>query len=182
MKTLTKTCCTLVLILTSATLAFAQAGAPIKARGAFGEGFWEASKRQQHAQDHAQILHYYAQSQEPIAPEKAKEHSTAIRQNVTASHKALAEAKKTYADNKDVQAAVAKIEAIHKKVGAHCDLLDAQAGAAMTDNVAIHKCCADIYHDIAEADSELAKLIKTLKIAKPEPPKKSAAAAQPEKK
>lgn len=182
MKTFSKTCCTLVLVLTSATLAFAQAGAPIKARGAFGEGFWEASKRQQHAQDHAQILYNYGQAQQPVAVEKVKEHSTAIRQNVTASQKALAEAKKAFADNKDVQAAVAKIESIHKKVGAHCDLLDAQAGAARTDNVAIHACCADIYHDIAEADAELAKLMKSLKIAPPAPPKKAPAATQPEKK
>lgn len=117
MKTFSQTFATLILVLTSATMAFAQAGAPIKARGAFGEGFWEASKRQRHAQDHAQILYYYGQAQQPVAVEKVKEHSTAVRQNVVASQKALTEAKKAYADNKDVQAAVAKIEAIHKKVG-----------------------------------------------------------------
>lgn len=175
MKTLTKTCCTLVLVLTSATLAFAQAGAPIKARGAFGEGFWEAERRQQHAQDHAQILYYYGQAQQPVPVEKVKEHSTGVRQNVAASQKSLTELKKAYADNKEVQAALAKIDAIHKRVGTHCNVLDEQAKAAKTDNVAIHACCADIYHDLAEANAELAKLTKYLKITPPEPPKKVAA-------
>lgn len=163
------------LLVASATPVLAQAGAPIKARGAFGEGFWEAEKRQQHAQDHAQILYYYGQTQQPVPAEKVKEHSTAVRQNVAASQKSLTELKKAYADNKEVQAALAKIDAIHKKVGTHCDVLDEQAKAAKTDNVAIHACCADIYHELAEARAELAKLTKSLKISPPEPPKKAAA-------
>jgi hypothetical protein len=169
----------LVLVLVSATLAVAQpSGVPIKARGAFGEGFWEASKRQEHARDHSQILYNYTQPQQsqqqpqPIAASKVQEHSTAIRQNVEAAQAALVAPRKAYVDNKEVQAALAKIEALHVKVCGHCDVLDAQVKSATTDTVVIHDCCVDAYKDLDEANEELTKLLKSLKITNPAPPKR----------
>lgn len=171
MKTLSRAMATVLLLATTVSSAFAQGGAPIKATGHFGQGFWEASYRQQHAQDHAHILYYYGTAQQPVAPAKAQEHTTEIRESVAATQKTLAETKKAYADNKEVQAALTKVEAIHKKVEASLSTLDKQA--EKPDNKVIHETSAAIYHDLEEADQELAKLIKSLKIAAPVPPKKA---------
>lgn len=131
--------------------------------------FWNAMGWQQHAQNQARSLYYYGQTQQPT-PAQAAEHANAARAGVKTAQKSLAELKKENPDNKEAQAAIAKVEEIQKKVLGHCDMCDKARDKG--DNVEMCSCCADIVNDLEAANAEMSKLQKVLKIANPELPKR----------
>lgn len=147
------------LVLASGSSAFAQGAAGAKMQGNYN--FWQAMGWQQQAQNQARSLYYYGQTLAPTA-EQAKEHATAARKAVETSQKHLAELKKANPDNKAAQAAIAKIEAIDKKVLGHCDMCD--AAVAKGDYKECGTCCASIVHELHEADDEMKHLQKALDI------------------
>ncbi|MBS1985896.1 MAG: hypothetical protein JST16_17180 [Bdellovibrionales bacterium] len=147
--------------------AFGQGGAGAKQKGQYN--FWEAQGWQHHAQNQARSLYNYSQTPQPTA-DQAQEHATAARKGVTSAQKSLAELKKSNPDNKEAQAAIAKIEEIQKKVLSHCEMCD--KAIAKDDHTGMAACCADIFHDLEAANAEMKKLQKALKISDPELPKK----------
>ncbi|MDX1967067.1 MAG: hypothetical protein SFV23_07855 [Planctomycetaceae bacterium] len=142
--------------------------------------FWKTQGWQKNAQHQARSLYYYGQTPQPISPPQAKEHATAVRESIVASQKSLGELKKSNPDNKEAQAAIAKIGEIHAKVLGHCDMLDKSLGK--TDTAEMCACCADIHHDLEGADAEMTKLMKALKIEKLDLPKRDSQPAAPAKK
>lgn len=146
-------------------LAFAQSG---KASGDV-YNFWKTQGWQQQAHSQARSLYYYGKTQQPT-PAQATEHATAARQSIVAAQKSLAELKKSNPDNKEAQAAIAKIEEIQKKVLGHCDMVD--KALAKGDHVEMCSCCADMVHDLDAANAEMTKLQKALKIETPALPKR----------
>ncbi len=169
--------------------AVAQNDAGSKARGDV-YNFWGSQSRQNHAQDHARSLYFYGQTQQVvgqpqaqpvITPVQAQKHVIGVRENLTASQKGLGELKKSNADNKEALAAIAKIEAIHKKVMGHCEMLDKELGKEKTDGATICDCCLDMDADLDAADAEMTKLMKALKIEKLDLPKKGDKPAAPAK-
>jgi hypothetical protein len=145
---------------------FAQSG---KASGDV-YNFWKTQGWHQQAQSQARALYHYGQTPQPT-PAQAQEHATAARQAVVASQKSLAELKKSNPENKDAQAAIAKIEEIQKKVLGHCDMVD--KSLAKGDHAEMCACCADMHHDLEAANAELTKLQKALKIEPSALPKRS---------
>jgi hypothetical protein len=113
-------CLTALVVAAVVPSAFAQSGGA-KMQGNYN--FWQAQGWQQQAQHQSRALYYYGQTENPT-PEQAREHATAARSAVTSSQKHLAELKKANPDNKDAQAAIAKVESINKKVVGHCDMCD----------------------------------------------------------
>jgi hypothetical protein len=130
-------CLTALVVAAVVPSAFAQSGGA-KMQGNYN--FWQAQGWQQQAQHQSRALYYYGQTENPT-PEQAREHATAARSAVTSSQKHLAELKKANPDNKDAQAAIAKGD--YKECGT---------------------CCADIVHDLHDADVEMKKLQKALSI------------------
>lgn len=148
--------------------ALAQDGAAAKAKGT-AYNFWQSMGWQQQAHSQARALYYYGQTAQPT-PAQAREHAAAARQGVEKSQQSLAELKKNHADNKEVQAVIAKIEDIQKKVLGHCDMMD--KALAKGDHVEMCACCADVVHEIEAANAEMSKLQKLLKIENPALPKR----------
>ncbi len=146
----------------------AQDGAAAKAKGT-AYNFWQSMGWQQQAHSQARALYYYGQTAQPT-PAQAREHATAARQGAEKAQQGLAQLKKDHSDNKDVQAAIAKIEEIQKKVLGHCDMLD--KALAKGDHVEMCACCADVVHEIEAANAEMSKLQKLLKIENPSLPKR----------
>ncbi|MDZ4686608.1 MAG: hypothetical protein SH850_16175 [Planctomycetaceae bacterium] len=145
--------------------AYAQSG---KASGDV-YNFWKTQGWQQQSQSQARSLYHYGQTAQPT-PAQAREHATSARQGVVAAQKSLGELKKSNPDNKEAQAAIAKIEEMQKKVLGHCDMVD--KALAKGDHAEMCACCADMVHDLEAADGELTKLQKALKIEKVELPKR----------
>ncbi|MDZ4684014.1 MAG: hypothetical protein SH850_02925 [Planctomycetaceae bacterium] len=148
--------------------AVAQVGAANKAKGST-YNFWEAQGWQQQTHAQARALYYYGQTEKPT-PEQAKVHATAARQGVVNAQKSLAELKKANPDNKEAQAAIAKIEEVQKKILGHCDMMD--KALAKGDHVEMCGCCADIVHEVDAVNAEFTKLQKALKIEDPKLPKR----------
>ncbi len=189
MKMLTQLSLAVLLGFTLVGNAVAQNDAGSKARGDI-YNFWGSKSRQTHAQDHSRSLYYYGQTQQVvgqpqaqpvITPVQAQQHVVGVRENLAASQKGLGELKKSNADNKEALAAIAKIEAIHKKVMGHCEMLDKELGKEKTDGATICDCCLDMHADLDAADAEMTKLMKALKIEKLDLPKKSDKPAAPAK-
>lgn len=151
-----------------------------KARGEI-YNFWGARSAQTHAQDQARSIYYYGQIQQPLSAPQIREHVTGIRQNLTSCQKNLSELKKGNPDNKEAQAAITKIEAIHKKVLAHADKLESEAGKEKSDSMVVCDCCADIHGELDAANAEMSKLQKALKIESLPAPKKLEASEKSKK-
>lgn len=189
MKMLTQLSLAVLVGLTLIGNAVAQNDAGSKARGDV-YNFWGSKSRQNHAQDHARSLYFYGQTQQVvgqpqakpvITPVQAQQHVIGVRENLAASQKGLGELKKSNAENKEALAAIAKIEAIHKKVMGHCEMLDKELGKEKTDGATICDCCLDMHADLDAADAEMTKLMKALKIEKLDLPKKGDKPAAPAK-
>jgi hypothetical protein len=163
----------LATILTVAAMMLVSAGQSARAQVGKALGhdynFWETMGWQHHAQNQARSLYVYSQTPQPVAA-PATEHVTAARASVVSAKKNLAELKKVQPDNKEAQASIAKIEEIQKTLLAHCDKADKAIAGGKHDEIAATS--ADMYHDLDEANAEMAKLQKALKIEKPAPPKK----------
>jgi len=159
-------CVTALTLASVGQSAFGQAD--MKAKGN-NYNFWQAMGWQQQGQSQARSLYYYGQTAQPT-PAQAKEHATAARQGIEKAQKSLAQLKKDNPDNKEAQDAIAKIEAIQKKILGHCDKMD--AALAKADFVEMCSCCADIHDEIEAANTEMAKLQKALKIETPKSLKK----------
>ena len=152
----------------TSTSGFVHAQAGAKALG-HDYNFWETMGWQHHAQNQARSLYVYSQTTQPT-PAQATEHATAARASLTSAKKNLAELKKVQPDNKEAQASIAKIEEIHKTLLSHCDKADKAIASGSQEAIAASS--ADLFHDLDEANAEMAKLQKALKIEKPAPPKK----------
>jgi hypothetical protein len=147
---------------------FAQPTGGAKARGDV-YNFWQAQGWQQQAHSQARALYHYGQTEQPT-PVQAKEHATAARQGVQNAQKSLAELKKANPDNKEAQAAIAKIEELQKKILGHCDMMD--KALAKAEHVEMCNCCADILQEVDAVNAQFDKLQKALRIDST-PPKRS---------
>ena len=166
--------------LLSFTMADQPRDAGSKARGEI-YNFWVTRSGQSHAQDHARSIYYYGQTQQPLTAPQVQQHISGIRQSVASSQKGLTELKKGNPDNKEAQAAIAKIEAVHKKVLAHCDKLTSETAKEKPQSTVVCDCCADIHDDLDAASEEISKLQKALKIESLPAPKKADGKAEPKK-
>lgn len=130
---------------------------------------------QQHAQDKAQTLYYYSQSQQPIPKQEAKDLVAGIRKDLAASEKALAALKAEYAKNKEAVALIESIKNHHAKAHELCGMAEEACAKEEGDKVVIGDCCSEMWYELEAAKTETQKLLKSLKIDKLEPPKKVAA-------
>lgn len=157
--------------LSASAVAVPQRDAGSKARGDIYH-FWNARSQQSHAQNQVQSLYHYGQTQGVVAAAPAQEHVASVRQGLEASRKSVAELKKSNPDNKDAQAAIARLEEIHKKVLEQCDHVEKELAKGEADSVTICACCVDMHHDLDTASAEMKKLKKALKIEDPKIPAK----------
>lgn len=163
------------------TLAQQARDAGSKARGEVMQ-FWVGKSANSHARDNARSLYYYGQTQQVVPAAPAQQYVQDVRQNLATSQKALGELKKGNPDNKEAQAALAKIAEIHKKVLGHCDMLDKELGKSEAKSATICDCCVDLHADLDAADAEFTKLMKALKIEKLELPNRDSQPTAPAKK
>ncbi|MFO1041684.1 MAG: hypothetical protein U0941_07860 [Planctomycetaceae bacterium] len=166
LKVCTVVCMATLVVASVESSVFAQ-GAGAKMQGNYN--FWQAQGWQQQAQHQSRALYYYGQTENPTA-EQAKEHAKAARSAVASSQKHLAELKKANPDNKEAQAAITKVESINKKVLGHCDMCD--QAIAKGDYKECGACCAEIVHDLHDADAAMKTLQKALDIHHEVPKKK----------
>ncbi len=131
--------------------------------------FWVGERAQSHAQDNVRSLHYYGQTQEVVPAPQAQEHVTAVRQNLATVEKSVVVLKKANPDNKDVQAAIANIAELHKKVLMQCDNLDKELAKDTAEGVKIRSTCVKMHADLDKANAEMKALMKALKIEAPQP-------------
>jgi hypothetical protein len=127
---------------------------------------------QRHAQDRAQTIYYYSQSQQPIPKAEAQELVTGIRKDLAASDKALAKLKADHAKEPEVVKLISSIEKHHAKAHEVCGTAEEHCLKEHGDHVVIGDCCSEMWHEIDAARAETTKLMKMLKIEKLEPPKK----------
>ncbi|MGE5195130.1 MAG: hypothetical protein ACM3U2_21765 [Deltaproteobacteria bacterium] len=131
-----------------------------------------AQTSQQHAQDQAQTLYYYSQSQQPVPKQEAKELVAGIRRDLAASQKALAALKAEYAKNKEAIDLIESIKTHHAKAFELCGMTEEACEKEEGDKVVIGDCCSEMWYELEAARTETQKLLKMLKIDKFEPPKK----------
>lgn len=147
-------------------------GAASKVRGQ-DYHFYTGSTYNRHAIDHSGVLNYYSSAEQPVPTDVAKQHSTAIRQNVESSRRSYSLLKKSTVDNKTAQQQLDTIEKHHKAALAAIDKLDACCAKDEAAHGEVGTCCADIHKELAAADEAATKLQKELKLEKlPAPAKK----------
>lgn len=129
---------------------------------------------QQHAQDRAQTLYYYGQAQKPVPKDEAKELVAGMKKDLAAADKALAALKAEFAKNKEAVELIESIKKHHAKAHEVCGMAEEACMKEGGDKGAVGDCCSDMYHELEAAKAETAKLLKSLKIEKLEPPKKPA--------
>ena len=164
-------CAGAVLFVNVAT-AVAQNDAGAKIRG----DAWGGAKvqtYQRHAQDGAQMLHYYSQSETPVSKPEVKELVGGIKKDLTAADKALAKLKADHAKEPDVVKQIALIEKHQARAHEVCGMAEEQCAKEHGDHVVICDCCADMWHELDAAQIETTKLLKMLKIEKLPIPKKA---------
>src|SRR5262245_60649827 len=126
---------------------------------------------QQHAQDHAQTLYYAPQ---PIPKDDAKELVAQMKKELAAADKALNTLKAEVSKNKEAVDLIESIKKHHAKAHEHCGMAEEACMNEPPEKGEVGNCCADMYHELEAAKAETDKLLKMLKIAKLEPPKKPA--------
>jgi hypothetical protein len=134
----------------------------------------QVQSSQQHAQDRAQTLYYHAQSQQPVPKDEAKELVAGMRKDLAAADKALAKLKAEFAKNKEAVDLIESIKKHHAKATEVCGMAEEACAKEDGDKVVVGDCCSEMYHELEAAKTETAKLLKSLKIDKLEPPKKPA--------
>jgi hypothetical protein len=133
----------------------------------------EVQSYQQHAQNRAQALyHHYQQPQPQISRQEAKEIVGGIRQDLTASDKALAKLKSAHAKEPDVVKQIELIEKHHARAHEVCGMAEAECTKEHGDHGVCAECCSQMWHELDAAKAEMDKLAKMLKIEKLPPPKK----------
>lgn len=138
----------------------------------------QAQSYQQHAQDKAQTLYYYSQAQQPILKTEAKELVEGVRKDLKTSEAALVKLQAEYAKNKEAVDLIESIRKHYAKAHAQCGMIDEACAKPDTDKVVVGDCCSEMYHELEAAKSETDKLLKSLKIGKLEPPRKTAPKAK----
>jgi hypothetical protein len=126
---------------------------------------------QQHAQDHVQTLYYAPQ---PIPKDESKELVAQMKKELVAADKALNTLKAEYSKNKEAVDLIESIKKHHAKAHEHCGMAEEACMKDPPEKGEVGNCCADMYHELEAAKAETAKLLKSLKIDKLEPPKKPA--------
>ena len=126
---------------------------------------------QQHAQDHAQTLYSAPQ---PIPKDDAKELVAQMKKELAAADKALNTLKAEVSKNKEAVDLIESIKKHHAKAHEHCGMAEEFCLKEPLEKDEVGNCCADMYHELEAAKAETDKLLKMLKISKPEPPKKPA--------
>ena len=149
---------------------FRDAGAKI--RGETWNG-GQVQTYQRHAQDRAQMLHYYSQSETPVSKPEVKELVVGIKKDLTAADKALAKLKADHAKEPEVVKQIALIEKHQARAHEVCGMAEEQCAKEHGDHVVICDCCADMWHELDAAQIETTKLLKMLKIEKLPIPKKA---------
>jgi hypothetical protein len=137
---------------------------------------------ERHARDQSRTLFHAAQAPKPVPRVEVKDATIAIRRDLEASNKSLAKLEADYtklqAENaqlKELKEAVVLIAAIKKHNAAaqeQCDMCDKAADKPDGDNEAIADCCGEMYSELEEAEADLEKLLKLLKIEELPAPKK----------
>ena len=152
--------------------AVAQNDAGAKIRGDAWNG-GQVQTYQRHAQDRAQMLHYYSQSETPVSKPEAKELVGGIRKDLTAADKALAKLKANHAKEPEVVKQITLIEKHHARAHEVCGMAEEHCLKEHGDQVVIANCCSDMWHELDAAQVETQKLLKMLKIEKLPVPKKA---------
>ncbi len=132
----------------------------------------QAQSYQQHAQDKAQTLYYYSQSQQPVPKTEATELLAGMRNDLKKSEAALAKLQAEYSKNKEAIELIDSIKKHHARATEVCGMAEEACAKDEADNVVVGDCCSEMYHELEAAKAETQKLLKTLKIEKLEPPKK----------
>ena len=141
----------------------------------------ETRTYQQHAQDRAQTLYYYSQTQQPVPKPEAKDLVAGIRKDLAASEKALAALKAELAKDKDAIELVESIKKHHAKARDLCGMAEEACAKEEGDKVVIGDCCSEMWYELDAAKADTQKLLKSLKLDKLEPPKKVEAKDAPKK-
>ena len=134
----------------------------------------QTQSSQQHAQDRAQTLYYYSQAQQPVPKDEAKELVASMRKDLAAANKALAKLQAEFSKNKEAVELIDSIKKHHARATEMCGMAEEACAKDETDTVVLGDCCSEMYHEMEAAKADTAKLLKSLKIDKLEPPKKPA--------
>ncbi len=132
----------------------------------------QVESSQRHAQEQAQTLYYYSQSQQPVQKQQAMEMVEAVRRDLATANKALETLKAEVAKNKEAVDLIESIKKHHARAHEQCGMAEEACTKEPGDQVTIGDCCSEMYHELDAAKAETQKLLKTLKIEKLEPPKK----------
>lgn len=145
--------------------AAAQRDAGAKARGEIGTGFWtnrRASRSMQHARDYSRGLYRYSRDARVVRPRVAKSESEELARNIEKAQKQLADVRKLYSTDKQVQAAldvidkhIAKAAKVHKELHEECCKDAPNRGVTM-------RCCSEIIKELDKAAAEHAAVLRTL--------------------
>ncbi len=134
----------------------------------------QVQSSQRHAQEQAQTLYYFSQTQQPVQKQQAMEMVEAVRRDLATANKALAALQAEYAKNKEAIELMDSIKKHHAKAHELCGMIEEECKKEEGDNVVIGDCCSEMWYELDAAKADTEKLLKMLKIAKLEPPKKIA--------
>jgi len=146
-----------------------------KVRTAAGLPAHEAQTYQRSARDRAQIIYYYQQAEVKLPKAQLKEQVAAVRRDLSAADKALESLKTQHSKEPDVVKLISSIEEHHKKAHEHCGMSEELCKKEHDDHAVMADCCSGMWHELDAAQAETEKLMKSLKIDKLQPPKKTEA-------
>ena len=139
--------------------------------GSIGGGYRPLSARsyQQSAQIHAQALNAYGQNCQQLPAETAREHLTAIQQNVAATRKEIAKLGDEAAKEADVQEQVATLQKHLTECEKLCDMMGKTIKDDGVETVQMCAHCSGLEAKLKAAETEHQALLKKLGIEVPAP-------------
>jgi hypothetical protein len=155
-----------------ASTAEAQRSATSKITGSAYEYpyFYNSAGAYQHsAYQHADLLREASSYDEPVPQAIAKEHTTAIRQNLQAANKKYAGLRKMAGDNQTVHKHLDTIDSHHKKVMGLTDKVDAHVTKGDGDPKVVSDAMHEIATTLKSAQAEHEKVMQYF--GKPQPKK-----------
>lgn len=159
----------------SPTNAALQARAKMQQRhqqsGSVGRGYrpWSAWTYQRSAQTHAQALNTYGQNCKQLPAATAREHLTAIQQNVTATRKEIAKLGEEAAREAEVREQVVALDKHLAECEKLCGMMEKTITEDGVETVQMCAHCSGLQAKLKAAEAEHQSLLKNLGIELPTP-------------
>ena len=169
-----------IAIALSAALALSMAGTAMAQRAAstkmLGTAYdmWSSGAYFDNAYNHAVVMQNYASAGQRVPQQIVQQHTEAIRSSLAAAKKSYDNLAKTHKDDATAAKHLDKIDEHHAAALGHVDKLAAAAKEGDAEAGAVHASSAAAAKSIQAAQAEHEKLMKHLKVAKPDPAAKPA--------